>query len=452
MSNSNQDTIAAIATAPGKGGIGIVRLSGPLALSIAGEVCQKPLVANRACFRKFSFDQTQIDEGIAIYFPGPHSFTGEDVVELQAHGGPVILKVLTEACISLGARAARAGEFSERAFLNDRMDLTQAEAIADLINAGTKAAARAAVRSLDGEFSKHINKLQLQLTELRVFVEAAIDFPEEEIDFLLDDELQARVADLENLLSTTIRDAKRGAMINEGAKIAIVGRPNAGKSSLINRLTQRDVAIVTEIAGTTRDSIEQRIEIGGAPITLVDTAGLNDSPDQVEKLGIDRSKLHAEESDMLLVLFDSHASKLESPEQLLGQYAKIISTDKPTLYVANKIDLSGLKPGVQKESSNVIGVSANTGSGIDALFQSIENQLDLGSGEPAFSARSRHIISLKRASGALQEAVSNFKAQNSGELFAEDLRAVQLTLSEITGNLSADDLLGEIFSGFCIGK
>lgn len=452
MSHSDQDTIAAIATAPGKGGVGIVRISGKLALPIAEQICDKPLTAARAGYRKFSLRDKAIDEGIALFFPNPHSFTGEDVVELQAHGGPVILNMLVEACVNLGARLARAGEFSERAFLNDRLDLAQAEAIADLIDANTQTAALAAVRSLDGEFSKHINYLQTRLTELRVFVEAAIDFPEEEIDFLQDKELSARISDFQSLLSETIKEARRGALINEGAQITIIGRPNAGKSSLMNRLAQRDIAIVTDIAGTTRDSIEQQIEVAGAPVTLVDTAGLNDSPDQVEEIGIERSKSHAKQSDLLLVLFDSQASELETPEQLLGQYAEVIQPDKPTLYLANKVDLSGLKPGVQEEHSNVIGISATTGIGINELMQSIESSLGLDACEPAFSARSRHLISLNQASSVMRVAVTDFNEHKSGELFAEDLRSAQLALSEITGSLSADDLLGEIFSGFCIGK
>lgn len=452
MGHLAEDTIVAIATAPGKGGVGIVRISGEHALSIAEQICNKPLAGSRACYRKFSFEYRQIDEGIALYFPAPHSFTGEDVVELQAHGGPIILKILVETCVRLGARTARAGEFSERAFLNDKMDLTQAEAIADLIDAGTQTAALAAIRSLDGEFSKRIDQLQLQLTELRVYVEAAIDFPEEEIDFLIDEELSNRILAFQSLLLSTTREAKRGALINEGAKIAIIGRPNAGKSSLMNRLSQRDIAIVTDIAGTTRDSIEQQINIGGAPVTLVDTAGLNDSPDQVEKLGIERSKYHAQQSDLILVLFDSQASKLETPEKLLGQYFELIPADKPTLYVANKIDLSGLPAGSQGERSDLVGISATSGAGVEVLFQQIEQLLDLSNNEPAFSARSRHLLALEKASKVMQNAVSGFSTHKSGELFAEDLRAAQQTLSDITGSLSSNDLLGEIFSGFCIGK
>lgn len=452
MGPSDQDTIAAIATAPGKGGVGIIRLSGKDALNIANNICHRPLEPKQAAFRVFSARDAKIDEGIALYFPGPKSFTGEDVVELQAHGGPVVLKMLVEACVEFGARPARPGEFSERAFLNDRMDLTQAEAIADLIDAGTQTAARAASRSLDGAFSKKVNALQEKLTELRVFVESAIDFPEEEIDFLQDEELGQRITEFQKMMSATIKEARRGALVNEGAKIAIVGRPNAGKSSLMNSLARRDIAIVTEIAGTTRDSIEQQIEISGIPVTLVDTAGLNDSPDQVEKIGIERSRFQAKDADLLVVLFDSQNSMPESAEKLLGQYADVITDNKPTLYVGNKIDLSGWTSGPQSDNHEILGISARTGEGIQALIQSIKTCLDLGSEEPAYSARSRHITSLRKSSVELNQAIERFNSHVSGELFAEDLRIVQLELSEITGSLTADDLLGEIFSNFCIGK
>lgn len=457
MSHTEADTIAAVATAPGRGGIGIIRLSGKEALRIGSEICTKPLSPKIANFSFFQHQNDKIDEGIAIYFPGPKSFTGEDVVELQAHGGPTVLKMLMSACTDLGARAARPGEFSERAFLNDRMDLTQAEAIADLIDAGTEAAARAATRSLDGAFSRQINLLQTRLNELRVFVEAAIDFPEEEIDFLQDQALIKRIEDFQHLLSDTIQEARRGALINEGARIAILGRPNAGKSSLMNLLARKDIAIVTDIAGTTRDSIEQQIDIQGVPVTLIDTAGLNDAPDQIEAIGIERSRTQAENADLLLVLFDSSSLNLEpdhkgSQEKLLGDYASILNTNKPVIYVANKIDLSGLAAGVQEAASDVIGLSATTGAGLDALMETIKTTLDLGTSEPAFSARSRHLDSLKKAQTELNDSVKSFGENASGELFAEDLRKVQTLLSEITGAMSADDLLGEIFSNFCIGK
>lgn len=455
MSHSDQDTIAAIATAPGKGGVGIVRLSGANALSIADQICHKPLKPRTAGYRIFSDKTNKIDEGIALYFPGPNSFTGEDVVELQGHGGPVILNLLVNACIEYGARPARPGEFSERAFLNDRMDLAQAEAIADLIDAGTETAARAASRSLEGVFSQRINELQKQLTELRVFVEAAIDFPEEEIDFLQDEELKRRIDLLHQLLQETSLEAKRGALINEGAKIAIIGRPNAGKSSLMNALARRDIAIVTDIAGTTRDSIEQQVELCGVPITLVDTAGLNDTPDQVERIGIERSRAQAEDADLLLVVIDSAETTVlteQSIKEILGEFSDILGNDKPIVYVANKIDLSQLNAGLQPGESNLVGISATTGAGVDSLLQCLQNTLELGSEEPAFSARSRHLAALKQSSTGFSEAVEKFELHSSGELFAEDLRAVQQALSEITGSLSADDLLGEIFSNFCIGK
>ncbi|MCL4167577.1 UNVERIFIED_CONTAM: hypothetical protein GTU68_066213, partial [Idotea baltica] len=279
----------------------------------------------------------------------------------------------------------------------------------------------------------------------RVFVEAAIDFPEEEIDFLQDEELQHRINEFKTLLVETVKEATRGTLVNEGAKIAIVGRPNAGKSSLMNMLARRDIAIVTDIAGTTRDSIEQQIEINGIPVTLVDTAGLNDAPDQVEQIGIERSKAQAENADLLLVLIDS----IEHPKFGIEV---AVSQDRPTIYAANKIDISGRNPGVDQHNTDLVNLSANTGDGIDELLSLIQEKLELGSEEPAFSARTRHLISLKQASSQLSDAVKKFHTHMSGELFAEDLRTVQIALSDITGSLSADDLLGEIFSSFCIGK
>ena len=476
--HSDSDTIVAIATAAGKGGVGIVRLSGPKSLEIAVQICGKKLSPRKAIFSSFSNAVTnsseptkqnkkeKIDEGIALFFPGPNSFTGEDVVELQAHGGPIVLGLLVDTCIAFGARAAGAGEFSERAFLNDKMDLTQAEAIADLIDASTKTAAKAAARSLEGVFSKRINELQQKLTEIRVFVEAAIDFPEEEIDFLKDQELKNRIGDFQSLLAETKQEATRGALLNEGAKVAIVGRPNAGKSSLMNCLARRDIAIVTDIAGTTRDSIEQKIELNGIPITLVDTAGLNDNPDQVEEIGIQRSKGHAADADLVLIVFDSskveeisqipsldcHQSIEQFRTKILGEFSDIVDASQPTIYVANKIDLSDLPAGKSGSDTSILGISAVSELGIDALLEEIESILDIQASLPLFSARSRHISALNNAADQLQNAVEHFNLHASGELFAEDLRAIQHSLSDITGSISADDLLGEIFSNFCIGK
>ena len=458
--NPDATTIVAIATGAAKGGIGIVRLSGDQAKSIAEKICGKSLTPRLATYRAFS-DGTDkndnIDEGIALYFPRPHSFTGEDVVELQAHGGPVILSMLVEACVGLGARIAKPGEFSERAFLNDRIDLSQAEAIADLIDASSTAAVKAASRSLGGVFSKRIAQLQLQLTDIRVFVESALDFPEEEIDFLQDRELQDRMHMFSQLITETMHEAKRGALVNEGAKIAIIGRPNAGKSSLMNCLARRDVAIVTDVAGTTRDSIEQQIELQGVPVTLVDTAGLNDLPDQVEQIGIERSKQQAQDADLLLVLFDN-VEFTDSNEQtntdlstsLLGDFDHMVDQHASVIYVGNKIDIRPLSK--QLKNAHVIGISALSGAGIDDLIDMIESTLNIDAVEPNFSARSRHVLSLKDAINTFNDATQKFNQHKSGELFAEDLRVIQTTLSEITGSISADDLLGEIFSNFCIGK
>lgn len=461
-SHCHSDTIVAIATGQGKGGVGIVRLSGSRSLHIAKQICGKDLDPRTATFSAFSTPsgdkREKIDEGIALFFPGPNSFTGEDVVELQAHGGPIVLSLLVDTCIQLGARSASPGEFSERAFLNDKMDLTQAEAIADLIDASTKTAARAAARSLEGVFSKRVNDLQQKLTEIRVFVEAAIDFPEEEIDFLKDQELQDRIADFQSLLQETSVEASRGAMLNEGAKVAIVGRPNAGKSSLMNCLARRDIAIVTDIAGTTRDSIEQKIELRGIPITLVDTAGLNDNPDQVEEIGIQRSMSHAADADLVLIVFDSTQisdSQLDDQNlktNILGEFSEIVHSDQPTIYVANKIDLSQLPSGRHNQDSKLIGLSAKSDIGIDLLLEEIATSLDIYASVPLFSARSRHLTSLNQSTEQLQAAIDHFHLHASGELFAEDLRTIQHSLSDITGSISADDLLGEIFSNFCIGK
>ena len=452
MRSVAEDTIVAIATAPGRGGVGIVRISGEKALEIAVELCGDPPAPRHASYRQFKHKIDLIDAGIVLYFPGPESFTGEDVVELQAHGGPIVLDILVEACVELGARQARPGEFSERAFLNERMDLTQAEAIADLINAGTTAAAKAATRSLSGEFSTRVNQLQEKLTELRVYVEAAIDFPEEEVDFLADTALKVRTDDLVNNLATTLSEAEQGALLNDGARVAILGRPNAGKSSLLNMLARQEVAIVTPIAGTTRDSIQQRINLHGVPVTLVDTAGLNDNPDDIEAIGIEHSKIQAEQADLILILFDSALPNSADISEILGKYANLTEIDTPILYVANKSDLRESNESYRMNGKPCISISAKTGDGYQALVDKIAHQLKIGLAEPSFSARSRHVQSLKAALHKLEIATQHFQASLSGELFAEDLRDVQLSLSNITGNHSADDLLGEIFSNFCIGK
>ena len=448
------DTIAAIATPPGKGAVGIIRLSGPKALDIGTALTSKTKLKPRyAHFAQFTLEQVFIDEGLILFFPGPHSFTGEDVVELQGHGGPVVQKMLLEACLKLGARMANPGEFSQRGFLNDRMDLSQAEAIADLIDAGTEAGVRAAHRSLQGVFSNRIDALQEELTQIRVFIESAIDFPEEEIDFIGESDILDQIASAKSRIEELLIEAKRGVLVQEGARIAIIGRPNAGKSSLLNQLARKDIAIVTEIAGTTRDAIEHYIDLDGIPATFVDTAGLNDSPDQVEKIGIQWTQLKAEDADILLFVFDASlhpdVCKGELPAaDILGDYQQILDTDKPVIYVANKIDLIN----DANFDQTVCPVSATREQGISELIQTIRATLNLDEREPEFSARTRHVSALQNCLNQTEEALTHYRCHHNAELMAEDLRHSQKHLSEITGGFSADDLLGEIFSSFCIGK
>lgn len=456
MSFPSEDTIAAIATPPGRGGIGIIRLSGPKALEIGQALSDKTLKARYASFAQFKLQDQLIDEGLVLFFPGPHSFTGEDVIELQGHGGPVVQKMLIEACLTLGARMANPGEFSQRGFLNDRMDLAQAEAIADLIDAGTEAGVRAANRSLQGVFSNSVNRLQEALTDIRVFIEAAIDFPEEEIDFIGESDILEQIASAKSQIEDLLVEAKRGVLLQEGARIAIIGRPNAGKSSLLNQLARKEIAIVTEIAGTTRDAIEQHIDLDGIPVTFVDTAGLNDSPDQVEKIGIERTKLKAEDADIILFVFDAsvHAQQPDGnlSASILGDYKHILDSHaqkhRPVIYVANKMDLIEVPP----FDPSICCISATKEQGITKLIERIKNQLNVNEKEPEFSARARHVDALQQCLNQTEDALLNYNQHQNAELLAEDLRHSQKHLSNITGDLSADDLLGEIFSNFCIGK
>ena len=449
-----EDTIAAIATPPGRGGIGVIRLSGPRALAIGLLLSSRAHLSPRyAQFAQFRSGHEFIDEGLVIFFPAPNSFTGEDVVELQGHGGPVVQKMLLQACLEQGARMADPGEFSQRAFLNDRMDLSQTEAVADLIDAGTEAGVRAANRSLQGVFSNRIQLLQEELTRIRVFIEAAIDFPEEEIDFIGESDILEQIASTQSSIEDLLNEARRGVLVQEGARIAIVGRPNAGKSSLLNQLARREIAIVTDIAGTTRDTIEQSIDLDGIPVTFVDTAGLNDSPDQVEKLGIERTKVKAEQADMLLFVFDASLHNAAPGEQfqpslILGDYRSILDSERPVIYVANKIDL------VEDPDfdTSICCISATRETGISELIKTIKAQLNLNESEPEFSARTRHVTALQQCLSQTREAITQYHSHQNAELMAEDLRQSQKYLSDITGDISADDLLGEIFSGFCIGK
>ena len=443
------DTIAAIASAPGAGGVGVVRVSGAHALVIARTLLGRepiPRHAHLAALR--AADGEAIDRGLVLWFPAPHSYTGEDVLELQAHGSPVVLRRLLARTLELGARTARPGEFSERAFLNGKLDLVQAEAIADLIASGSEAAARAAMRSLDGEFSRRVHALTERVTRLRLWIEAAIDFPEEEIDFLaatdLRDELDATLGEHIDLLAAT----RRGVRLVDGLHVVIVGRPNTGKSSLLNALAASDRAIVTDVAGTTRDVLRETVDLDGIGLTLVDTAGLRDSGDRVEQEGMRRARAELGRADLaVLVSDDAHA---EADRGLLDG----LSPSAGVLVVHNKIDLDGSEARSELRGDvHHVWLSARSGEGLDRLVAELRRVAGIGeTGEGAFSARARHVDALKRAGRHLQAAMHNLAEARAGELAAEELRLVQHVLGEITGEVSADDLLGRIFADFCIGK
>ncbi len=453
------DTIAAIATAPGRGGIGIIRISGPLAHDIALTVTtsqRNHLPVRQALFAKFH-DETGalLDEGLLLYFQAPNSFTGEDVIELQGHGGPVVLDLILQTCLRLGARLARPGEFSERAFLNNKLDLAQAEAIADLIDAGSQQAARSAVQSLQGAFSTRINTLLESLITLRLYVEAAIDFPEEEIDFLADGQILSLLDEVETALQAVLIEAKQGVLLRDGMRVVIAGSPNAGKSSLLNALAGNDVAIVTEIAGTTRDVLREHIQIDGLPIHVIDTAGLRDSPDVVEQEGIRRAYQEVAKADCVLFVYDSNQTQ-EKPEKTLANFFPELPPR--LLLVANKCDLSGKTPVVndhvvQQRSFKQVQLSAKSGAGLELLKQELKQLMGyVGSHEGGFSARRRHLAALELTQQHLVQTRIALVEHYAGELAAEDLRLAQGALSEITGVFTSDDLLGKIFSSFCIGK
>jgi tRNA modification GTPase len=437
VSNTNIDTIAANATPPGKGGVGVIRLSGPRALEVGVRLSSKNLTPRTAHYAKFRDQNADIlDTGLAIFFAGPHSFTGEDVVELQGHGGPVIQDILLKEVISLGARQARAGEFSERAFLNDKIDLAQAEAIADLIDSATAQAAKGAMRSLQGEFSNKVNDLLKELIYLRMYVEAAIDFPDEEIDFLADDKIRDSIEALQASLAETIKQAGQGAILRNGLRVVIAGKPNAGKSSLLNALAGHDAAIVTDVAGTTRDVVTETIDIDGLPVHILDTAGLRDSDDTVEKIGIARARKAIDEADHVLHVIDATET---------GPHTDIDRGNTTLVY--NKVDLETSLDG------DGIRVSALTGFGLSELRDQIKDLAGYSQdSESVFTARRRHLTALTAARDAVERGLQQLKLYNAGELLADELLQAQDSLNEITGEFSADDLLGEIFSGFCIGK
>lgn len=444
------ETISALATPPGRGGVGIVRVSGPQSADIARHILGKLPAARQASYLDFRDEEgVVLDTGIALYFPAPHSFTGDDVLELQGHGGPVVMDMLLKRCLQLGARLARPGEFSERAFLNDKLDLAQAEAIADLIEASSEQAARGAMQSLQGVFSQSIDDLVENLTELRMFVEASIDFPEEEIDFLADERIGRQLDTIYMQVSEVLRLAEQGALLREGMHVVLAGQPNAGKSSLLNALAGRESAIVTEIPGTTRDVLREEIHIDGMPLHIIDTAGLRESADRVEQEGIKRTWQAIEQADQVLLLVDDQAGVTDADLHILKQLPQSIHIT----FVHNKIDLSGKQhERIENEHGTVIRLSAKQQIGIDLLRDHLKAQMGYtGVGEGRFIARRRHLDALQRALKQLDMAKQQLHSQ-SGELLAEDLRQAQQMLGEITGQVSSDELLGRIFSSFCIGK
>lgn len=439
-----RDTIVAPATPPGKGGVGVVRISGDDAETIGrkllGEL-PKPREASKRTFR--DGQSNAIDSGIALYFPGPASYTGESVIELQGHGGPIIMNMLVDAALDYGARRAAPGEFSQRAFLNGKLDLAQAEAIADLIDSGTAQAVRAAHRSLTGVFSRAVFALTETVTQLRLHVEAAIDFPEEEIDFLSDHELLEKLSTCEDAFQSLLEQAAAGRILRDGLRFVIVGEPNVGKSSLLNFLSGQDAAIVTEVAGTTRDIIREQIDINGLSVELVDTAGLRDDPDAIEAEGIRRAKEAIQSADAVLWVQDATAP---NP----GALAQELPGDLPVIAIRNKIDLCD---GNAHETNQFINLSAKTGIGVDALKSAIVDFAGYeNSGEGAFTARRRHVVALQEAFKHFGFGRSALLDDKAGEILAEELRIAQGALSQITGDFSSDDLLGRIFSEFCIGK
>lgn len=448
MSNQNTDTIAAIATPPGRGGVGIIRISGPMAKSIAEKILHKIPQPRFAEYLPFLDEKNEvIDAGLALYFVAPHSFTGEDIVELQGHGGPVVMDLLLQRVIDLGARIAQPGEFSERAFLNDKVDLAQAEAIADLIEAGSEQAAKSAVKSLQGEFSRWIDQSVEALTYLRMYVEAAIDFPEEEIDFLSDGHVTTSLKNILAEMDKIFAAAEQGVLLRDGMRVVLIGQPNTGKSSLLNALAGRDSAIVTHIAGTTRDVLREEINIDGMPLHVIDTAGLRESDDVVEQEGIRRTWLEIEQADRALLLVDDKTGITEEDEKIRQQLPKSLEIT----IVRNKIDLTKAKASITDEKN--IALSAKTGEGMDILREHLKKIMGYtGLTEGVFLARRRHLDALVRAKAFVLNGQDQLTKSKAGELLAEDLRQAQQALGEITGFVSSDDLLGKIFSSFCIGK
>lgn len=439
------DTICAIATPPGEGGVGIVRVSGPDAAGFCRAVAGRLPPPRRAVFSRFrATDGDTLDTGFALFFPAPRSFTGEDVVEFQGHGGPVVLDRLLLRLTGLGARLARPGEFSERAFLNGRIDLAQAEAIADLIGARSEQGARAALRSLSGAFSSAVHGLVTALTELRVQVEAAIDFPDEELELL--GAVPETLRKVRDRLAATRRAAGEGRLLAEGMTVVLAGRPNSGKSSLLNRLAGTDAAIVTEVPGTTRDLLRERLHLDGLPLHVIDTAGLRDTRDTVENAGVERARGAMAQADRILLLLDDSAVDTATDADFELPAGVAVTR------VWNKVDLTGRAPGAVAGAPDTLALSALTGAGIDALREHLKQVAGYSESTGQFSARRRHLVALDRAAEHLKAAENACRWGTGAELIAEDLRLAQDALGEITGAITADDLLGKIFSSFCLGK
>lgn len=441
------DNIAAIATAPGRGGIGVVRISGGNLAAISEALFAHSLVPRYATYTPFlDADGSIIDHGIAIYFPAPNSYTGEEVLELQGHGGTAVMHLLLQRCLSLGTRLAQPGEFTQRAFLNNKLDLVQAESVADLIDATSEQAVRSANRSLQGDFSNAVHKLVENLINLRMFVEASLDFPEEELELADLNRCASKLKEISDSLDQTLNLARQGSILREGAHVVLVGQPNVGKSSLLNQLSGEEVALVSEIAGTTRDTIRQAINIRGVPLHIIDTAGLRESQDIVEQMGMERTKQAMQKADAILLLQEAGQEFEEKHQEIQG----LIPSNIPKLHVINKIDLMKLAPKVEvRNGDTFIYLSAKNDEGIDLLRDKILQLMDWHGESGVFMARERHLQALSHAKECLLRASTNSRQM---ELFAEELRLAQEELSKITGEFSSDDLLGEIFSRFCIGK
>ena len=452
---SSHDPIVAIATAPGRGAVGIVRASGRDLSTLVDALCGRPLKAREATYLPFrDADGRAIDQGLALHFPAPHSYTGEDVLELQAHGGPVVLQLLLTRCLQAGAaiglRPAEPGEFTQRAFLNDKLDLAQAEAVADLIDASTEAAARSASRSLSGEFSAEIDALRDQLIHLRMLVEATLDFPEEEIDFLQKADARGQLDALQQRLARVQQRTRQGALLREGITVVIAGQPNAGKSSLLNALAGAELAIVTPIAGTTRDKVTQSIQIEGVPLHVVDTAGLRDSDDPVERIGIARAWAEIEAADAVLFLHDLVRAGDADAQQADAAIAARLPTGVPVLHLWNKLDAA---PAPAAVPADALRLSAKTGAGLDALRAALLQVAGWQAmPEGIYLARARHVHALARVDEHVQQAQALLAQGQALDLLAEELRLAQNALNEITGAFGADELLGVIFTRFCIGK